>query len=335
MMRRLIVALLVAAAFWAGYWFIGQRAVQSAFAAWFADQRAAGLLADYSDLRTIGFPSRFDTTITDIRLGNPATGFNWSAPFVQILALSYRPNHVIAVWPNQQNLTLPDQTIGVTSEKMQASVTVQPSPSLALKHSEMVASKVNLTSTLGWDLSLDSLRFATRPTLAKPDSSDIGLVLLGLRLPDAVLAALTADAAVTPFIGEVRIDASLGLDGPLALRAPSGTLPSITGVSVNSVDATWGQMGLHADGNLTVDAKGFLTGQVEVEARNWHQIYALIGASGVMASGLVMPIERVLESMATVSGDKNTITAPLVFSNGFVSFGQIPLGRVPRVGPQT
>ena len=101
-MRRLLVVVLVAALAWGGYWFVGARAVESGLTAWIDQRRAEGWAADYATLNTRGFPNRFDTTITDLQLADPHTGVAWTAPFFQILALSYRPNHVIAVWPDSR-----------------------------------------------------------------------------------------------------------------------------------------------------------------------------------------------------------------------------------------
>jgi hypothetical protein len=73
--------------------------MESALPGWLDARAAEGWIAEYESDAHRGFPNRFDTTITGLDLADPETGVAWSAPFFQILSLSYQPNHVIAVFP--------------------------------------------------------------------------------------------------------------------------------------------------------------------------------------------------------------------------------------------
>ena len=106
-MRNLIILIIAACMLWGGYWFAGSRAVQSGLTGWFSDQQRNGWIVEYSALKTRGFPNRFDTTITDLTLVDPRSGVAWLLPNFQIFALSYKPNHIIAVWPERQSIKLP------------------------------------------------------------------------------------------------------------------------------------------------------------------------------------------------------------------------------------
>ena len=101
-MRALVWVVIAVAVTWGGYWFVGARALETGAQAWFQAQTEAGLVAERSDLSVSGFPNRFDLTVTDLRLADPDAGFGWTAPFVQILSLSYKPWHIIAAFANQQ-----------------------------------------------------------------------------------------------------------------------------------------------------------------------------------------------------------------------------------------
>ena len=101
-MRALIGVVVVLVTLWSGYWFVGSRGVEAGLAAWIDARRAEGWVAEYSDISTIGYPNRFDTTISDLALADPATGLAWNMPFFQILTLSYTPNHIIAVFPGNR-----------------------------------------------------------------------------------------------------------------------------------------------------------------------------------------------------------------------------------------
>ena len=138
-MRMLLMVILVAAVGWGGYWFAGSIGVTTAFTTWFEDRRGEGWVAEYSDLNTIGFPNRFDTNFTNISLADPDTGLAWDAPFFQIFALSYKPNHVIAVWPNEQRLATPLAKYDLRSTNMRASLVTQAAVGLPLDRLTLTA----------------------------------------------------------------------------------------------------------------------------------------------------------------------------------------------------
>ena len=70
MMRALFFVVAALAALYGGYWFVGERRVEGGLRQALADLAADGWEVDYASLDTTGFPSRFDTTITGLRLGD-------------------------------------------------------------------------------------------------------------------------------------------------------------------------------------------------------------------------------------------------------------------------
>jgi hypothetical protein len=130
---RVLIGIFVAAVLaWGGYWFLGANATEKALAAWFGERRAEGWVAEYASLETLGFPNRFDTTVSGLELADPDTGVAWSAPFFQILSLSYKPNHVILVWPDRQSFSTPDRQTSVTAGDMRGSAVFDIGPTLPL-----------------------------------------------------------------------------------------------------------------------------------------------------------------------------------------------------------
>ncbi|MDZ4134328.1 MAG: DUF2125 domain-containing protein, partial [Paracoccaceae bacterium] len=110
-MRVLLAVVLGLAMLWGGYWFVGARALEQGGAAWFADQTAQGRIAMRDSFGVRGFPNRFDLTVEGLRLADPATGYGWQAPFVQIFSLTYKPWHIIAALPPEQQFQTPGQAI--------------------------------------------------------------------------------------------------------------------------------------------------------------------------------------------------------------------------------
>ena len=126
-MRFILWFGLVLGVLWGGYWFVGSSAIRSGATQWFADSAAQGLIAENGGITVSGFPSRFDMTVTTPRLTDLASGWGWKAPFAQILSMTWKPWHVIAVLPQDQEIDGPDQRIALTNSKMSASLRVEPS----------------------------------------------------------------------------------------------------------------------------------------------------------------------------------------------------------------
>lgn len=330
-MHRLLVVVVVAAIAYGGYWFIGARAVESGLASWIDQRRTEGWVADYTTLNTRGFPNRFDTTISDIQLADPQTGVAWSAPFFQILALSYKPNHVIAVWSDEQIIGTPFQTITVTNDRMLGSVVLWPGPSLELNRSVLELESFRLDSSLGWSASLDRGQLSTRPTVGKPDTYDIEFEATGLRPSRDLLAAMNPGGTLPDVFETLHVETTIAFDAPWDRFAIEERRPQITSLDLDILQANWGQMDLHAAGELDVDDNGVPTGRITVRAKNWREMLQLAVASGVVAEGLAPTIERALELLAGMSGNPKTLDAPLSFQNGLMSFGPIPLGPAPRL----
>jgi hypothetical protein len=188
-MRALLWVVVAAAVTWGGYWFAGARALETAAQTWFRTQTDAGLVAEHSALSVSGFPNRFDLTVTDLRLANPETGYGWTAPFVQILSLSYRPWHIIAAFAKQQQVQTPWQDLSVASDKLQGSVVFVPGTNLALDRLTVAGNGMRVTSDLGWTVGVDTLRFATRQVESNGTRHEIGLEMLGLQPDPGVTAA--------------------------------------------------------------------------------------------------------------------------------------------------
>ena len=108
-MIRLIVILLIGALAWMTWWGFGQVAYEEGLGSWIEQRRTEGWAADVGDMKTAGFPNRFDTLMTDLRLADPDTGVAWTAPQVQLLSLAYKPHQVIAVLPEAHRFSTPHE----------------------------------------------------------------------------------------------------------------------------------------------------------------------------------------------------------------------------------
>lgn len=200
-MRLMLAAILIAAAAYSGYWWVGSGREEAAIRAWFADQRGAAA----ESVSTTGYPNRFDTTVTapELRMGDRT----WTAPFLQLLRLSYQPGHYIVAVAENQTISSPAQTLDIATDRTRASVVYAED---TLDRLSVVVDVPRLSSDAGWTASADTLLVAMRRSGA--DGVELGLDVTALRMRDAPPFALHAD-------GVLRRDESGRLSGTLSLRS--------------------------------------------------------------------------------------------------------------------
>ncbi|MBV1868776.1 MAG: DUF2125 domain-containing protein [Marinosulfonomonas sp.] len=328
-MRWLLGVILTVATLWSGYWFIASNAVEMGLSGWLDTRQSDGWVAEYSDVATRGFPNRLDTTITNIELADPGTGVAWKAPFFKIFALSYKPNHIIAIWPHAQTLASPYEKISVTSEDMRGSVVFTPGTSLELDRSNFDLQAVQLRSDLGWSAAVEKGKFFTRQTVGKTDTHDIWFEATNLT-PSANVKNTLDPASLLPVEFEtLRIDSTVAFTAPWDRFALEKNRPQISALHLKDLQATWGNLDLRAAGKLNVNSAGIPTGKITIKATNWRNMLRIAVDTGVVPQNISKTLESALEFLAGISGHPDTLDAPLTFKNGKVSFGPIPLGKAP------
>ncbi len=329
-MRLLLTLTLVAAAAWAGYWFLGANGAQSAFAAWFEQRRAEGWAADYSDLQVRGFPNRFDATFDNLTLADPGTGLAWDAPFFQILALSYKPNHVIAIWPNDQLFATPLGKYRVTSSDMRASAVFQPDTDLALERATLTASTLGIKPTsTQTPLAANTVSLAIERQPGDGKTYRMGLSADNLAPSVPWVRRVDPKGTLPETLSAFTADFTVAFDTPWTRSAIETARPQPREIRVKLAQARWGQLDLRLAGKVVVDDKGLPTGQITIKARNWRDILQLAVNSGALIESLASPLEDGLDLIAQLSGNPETLDIPLDFRNGRMLLGPVPLGPAP------
>ena len=331
-MRKLIIAAAAVAALLSGFWFAGAGWTKRAISNWFEMQREAGWVASHSDLRTVGYPFRFDTTISEPELAVSESGLGWNAPFVQILMLSYRPNSLIAVWPERQAIETRNQQMTLTSERMRASIRFLGFLPGDIDRIAAVAERVDLVSTADWGLFAEKVRFSTRRTDGKTSSHDIAFDTDGAKPSGGLLRKLDPTGLLPETIETLRADATIGF---VSVEGDSETgddaVAVISEIALKDMRVTWGRLDLQAAGKLAVDRNGTPEGRITVKAENWREILDMALDSGLAPRELQSALESGLELLAFLGGSPNALEVPLNFRDGLVSLGPIPLGKAPRL----
>lgn len=329
-MRKLLGLVLVLALLWAGWWVAGSALVRQAAEAFFAQQRAAGRLAEHEGLSVRGFPNRFDLTVENLRLADPATGLGWRAPFVQLFAMSWKPWHLIAALPPEQEIDLDGQTVTLNASALRASLIVSPSATLPLDRTASAGQALVLRSSAGWSVRLDEAQLATRRMGDDATRHEIGLDLAGVA-PEGAFAAAAERAGLPPRLSQLRLLAEAGFSAPID-RELGTSRPQLRSLTLRESQLDWGSLQLTGSGELTFDAAGMPEGRIDLALGNWRQAIRAAAELGYLEAELVPAWERGLGIFAARSGGEK-LQVPLNFSKGWMSLGPLPLGPAPRLGP--
>ncbi len=324
-----VILWLVVAVFllFSGYWFVGARAtragVETALAAMKADGRA-----DYSDLSVGGFPGRFDVTLSGPRLADPARGLGWSAPFIQVFALSYNPGHIIAVWPHTQTVTLGPATAVVESADMRASAKVGVTPALPFRNLIFVATAPKVSTDLA-DIAVTAgeARLAVREADGGAPTYELGAVLSDVTASGADLPPET-----DPSPANLRVDALATLSAPLD-RTAGAVPPRLTALSLTDLHFGWGKIDLRGKGDLTVSPEGRPEGRIDLTVADWREALRQAVTLGLVAREVQPTWDRLLGMMARGGADPETLSVPLDFRSGLMFLGPLPLGAAPVLAP--
>jgi len=328
-MHRLITIVLALAVLYGGYWLIASRGVESTVEAELARLQQAGL-ADVADVSLTGFPSRFDLTFDAPAMLDRSGLYGWRAPFLQVFALSYRPNHIIAVWPNEQEVMLAGLPLTLTSTDMRASAKVAGTDA-ALDRVVFVAKSIGLEPPDATGLAIEEARMATQRLDAEGARHELGLALLRLSPDPALRAALDPSGALPDTLDWLRLDADLSFDKPLDRFAAGSGPPRLRAIDLRELSLRWGDLSVEGKGPVEVDAAGRLVGRIDLVVKEWRHLVRFAAIAGMVRAEIAPTFEAALEQIDEADGDPEVLRVPLTWKNGRTSLGPIPLGPAPRL----
>lgn len=321
-MRRLTFIVIALAVLYSSYWFIGATATEKTATARLSDLNAAGWDISYDSLDTVGYPSRFDTTVTNLRAASDSASAVWNIPMIQALSLSYQPNKVILAFADNQQIKLSGTPLDVTSDGLRASVTVAPSTQLNPTAVTIETGPLDVTVSGDPFVSMTKGVAAMRLAGPAPHQYDTYLDLDGFELPLALRTLFDPDGTLPDRFDQVTIDGAVTLDGDISAS------PRPTALTLKGMTITLGPLQLRGKGALSVDSFGVPSGQIDLTAQNWRQMLDLAVGAGFVDTR----IANTAKSMGgLLGGGGSDISLPLTFQNGMVSMGPIPLGQAPRL----
>ncbi|MBC7146851.1 MAG: DUF2125 domain-containing protein [Thioclava marina] len=345
-MRKLIWLVVIATLAYAGYWFFGARKIEEGAQAMIVQARSEGW-GDAQSVSLAGFPSRFDLTFDKPELRDRNGAWSWKAPFAQLFALGYAPNELIAYLPSGQTITLGDRSYTLDLADMRASTTVGYSTALPLEEAIAVLSNPVLKPDTGTapTLAADQIRLAiSREDKAqgalKGAAEASGLVMpaaayrlgaeaVNLTLPPDLAKELAPKAGLPATVARLHLDAIAGLRAPITQAAAQEGLPGLMTFSVSDLSLSWGGNDLSAKGDLTIDPSGYPEGTIMIRSASWKNWIDIARGLGMIGKDEVKVL-RTVGTMMAANDPGNALEVPMVFHNGLMSLGPIPLGAAPQ-----
>lgn len=330
-MRKLIALVVISATLYGGYWFVGRSQIQSRLSEALVEMDAGDYDLTYDTLHTQGFPSRFDTTITNLEFSDPMTATSWTAPLFQLFALSYRPNEVIAVFPNKQTLTVDGEVFTLLTNDMRASGKVRTNASLVFQTATIEMDNPRIQTEEGAELAMASILAAMRLTPATSQTYDVFLEARSIELPEDIRRIIDPQNLQPPIMQSLRFDSDVDLTAPIELNGSSTNPIELAAISIKEFALAWGDMSVSAIGDVTPDETGLLNGSFSISARNWQQVLDLAVATGSIPEQRRLLIVGMAASIDETPHVPDTLTVTLSIIDGQMALGPIPLGAAPRL----
>ncbi|MGY6634519.1 MAG: DUF2125 domain-containing protein [Alkalilacustris sp.] len=325
-MRRAGVLLAVLAAVWSAAWFVVARTVERTAETWFAEATAAGALAEYGFLRAGGFPGGVKLLLEAPRLGDPVTGLGWRGGELRAGVQAWAPQRVDVVAQGAQTLSLGSWEAVMTGQSLAGVVRLrrgQPKALLlAFRGVEVVAPQGTFVPA-----PLETRAALAEATLElRRGTNDLRLDLTGSGLEVSGLdwPAQLAERPETP-VERVSLSVAAGFDGP----PQPGAQPAWVGLE--TLEVLWAGGAVRGGGRLTLDGDGRPEGRIELEAEGWPPLVALAVALGLIEAEIGETWVRVLATLEAAGPKPGVLSVPVVFRDGWMSVGPLPLGRAPQL----
>lgn len=314
-MKRLLVAILLAAFGWAAYWSVSAWQVNRQVDAWFAARQAEGWTASYDSRSLSGFPNRLDLSFEGLSLSDPQSGASYRANRLDILRLVYDPAHLILAFGSDQELTTPQGGTWIDSTGLRASLRQTDG---ALTRLNLEAESLSLSGAAG-TLALAEPRAALAATPEAPATYQLGLTAEAA----AGRSANSADG--------VKLRGTVALTAPLPVVLTSAPRPQPRALEIDLAEFRQADLLLQLAGDLAIDPAGRPTGDLTLRAENWQGLLAEAQRSGQLPAAVADGITQAIGLIAGLSGRRDQIDLPLRLSGDRVWLGPLPIGPAPRL----
>ncbi|MCY3878453.1 MAG: DUF2125 domain-containing protein [Rhodobacteraceae bacterium] len=322
--RIMIAVTIVASLIWSGYWFYGSSLKRRTIENVIAELNEPGRRVGYSNITLRGFPNRFDLTIQDPFYEDAAIA--WSAPFLQVLSLSYQPYRFVFAFPDLQRVEWRGKAVDVTAESMRASLSLHYRERPELGAFIIEAEGIEFSGTSGWRHQFGNSLAAIQQSDGTENSYDLALRTRhhpgeAEPLPGNTTAAILANMTA------VELDMDVTFDRAIDAEFCTGPEPLLTDLALTHASLRWPQSGIDLSGEFT-NQNGGLTGTLTIDPGQ-SGFAALLGTLplGPRLGLMMLMIFEAVE--ATFGTDGAPVT--LDVSRGKLSFGDFEIVALPGI----
>ncbi|SIS52444.1 DUF2125 domain-containing protein [Phaeovulum vinaykumarii] len=334
-MGRLIWILLGLALCWDGVWFAATGAARSAVQA----EIDTTPQVTVAEITRTGFPLSFGLRARDITVTSRGGAVEWAAPQIVLRAPGIAPHQPRLKGYPGQTLRLGEQTYRLDFAAMTGGADVALSAAMTLQAADLRLDAPQLVpqDMPGGPAAVSADAVALEVTQAAPGMVEIKGGIDALALPETLAAELRARAESLPAPGLPEVIERIGLrlratlDAPLD-RAALDAAPKLTALDIDEIGLRWGALALAAQGRLDIDAQGRPEGRVTLRTTRWREMLSMAADLGVIDPQMEPSLASMLQSFAVqdaAGGD--SLDLPLIFQNGLMSLGPLPLGPAPRL----
>lgn len=309
-MRSLLGIITVLALTYSGFWFAAGAGLDSAIQIGTQEAQERGWQIKYDEKQISGFPSRLDTTLTHLDVRNAQVHLRM--PLLKVMALAYKPHHVIAYAPGPHELKIGTARGTLDSEDLRASVRLRPNTDLPLAEARLNGQQLNMTTPFG-ALSIGTAQIALRHIA----DARYELFLQLDQVDPPVVDLAKIPAAPSERFDQASVRAQLVLSAPINRHMQSVALSSI---DLEDANLRWGDSQASLRGEIRQDSLG-PSGWIEITTQNPAPLLDAL-AQITTATG---PLRQGIEA---ITGPDGRASITLRISQGQVMIGPVPLMRL-------
>ncbi|MEM7190387.1 MAG: DUF2125 domain-containing protein [Pseudomonadota bacterium] len=333
LIKWVLILLLIAAAGWSGWWYLGAVGQEQGIASWLEKQRERGWQAEAAEISVQGYPLDFNMVAKDIELADPRNGWAWTAPELLAASAAHSPTRIAVTWPLEQNASVPGDRVAINATKMETLLDVRPGPSMELRQAATQIASLRMAAQTGWTASAESVDFdlAERDDeLGPAHSYALDLDAIKLVLPKQIVARIDPTGWLKPKIDRLTFQGHGAFDAPLDRKTIENGFAALRAATIREAGFEWGDMRLVVRGAFDVNAAGFPDGEIEVEAGEWREMIRLAIRSGMID---VSTGETITQGVELLTGGGDELQLTLGLSGGKVKLGPFAIADAPRLSP--
>ena len=332
--RWFVVLVVLGAAGWSGWWYLGAQGQEAGVAAWLENQRKRGWQADTGDIDVQGFPMDFRMAVTDLAIGNPRQGWTWTAPILKAASRSYEPTRIVVTWPDNQSFAGKGDVAHVRSALAETVLDLRPGPSMELRQAATRIETLRIEAQRGGKSGADSVSVDLKERdvdLSPPNSYELDVQALKVLLPKFLVEKIDPTGWLKPKIDKVTIRAHGAFEEALGRKTVEKGDVALTAATISEASFEWGPMRLALSGEFTVNAQGYPEGTIAVEAREWRQMVRLAVSAGAIDKGTGDTVIKAIEFVNALAGGREELRAPFQLKGGKIRLGPFAIADAPRL----